>query len=80
VFPGGGPGGIVPVAGAAAGAVGSLQALEAIKFLLGARETLSGGLVFFDGESLELRRMGLRRDPSCPACGGSPAKGRAAPP
>lgn len=52
------------------GIIGSLQALEALKVLLGLGETLCGRLVVFDGAVHEWRTLKLRRDPHCPVCGG----------
>lgn len=51
------------------GIIGSLQALEAIKVLLGLGDTLCGRLLVFDGLYNEWRSMKLRRDPACPVCG-----------
>jgi molybdopterin/thiamine biosynthesis adenylyltransferase len=50
------------------GVIGSLQALEAIKVVLGLGEPLCGRLLLFDGMSLEWRVLQLHRDPRCPAC------------
>jgi molybdopterin/thiamine biosynthesis adenylyltransferase len=52
------------------GIIGSLQALEALKVLLGLGETLCGRLVVFDGAAHDWRTLKLRRDPHCPVCGG----------
>ncbi len=57
------------ILGPVAGALGSLQALEVLKLLLGVGELLVGRLVLFDGLSLSFREVGLERDPRCPACG-----------
>jgi molybdopterin/thiamine biosynthesis adenylyltransferase len=51
------------------GVIGSLQALEALKVLLGLGETLCGRLVVFDGAVHDWRTLKLRRDPHCPVCG-----------
>jgi molybdopterin/thiamine biosynthesis adenylyltransferase len=51
------------------GILGSLQALEALKVLLGLGETLCGRLVVFDGTVHDWRTLKLRRDPHCPVCG-----------
>ncbi len=60
----------VGVVGAMAGLVGSWIALEAIKTITGAGETLSGRLLMIDGLSGEAHTARLRPDPECPVCGG----------
>jgi molybdopterin/thiamine biosynthesis adenylyltransferase len=52
------------------GVIGSLQALETLKLLMGVGETLCGRLLVFDGLHQDWRSIGLRRDPDCPVCGG----------
>jgi adenylyltransferase/sulfurtransferase len=50
------------------GIIGSMQALEAIKVILGLGETLCGRLVVFDGMTHEWRILTVPRDPDCPVC------------
>jgi adenylyltransferase/sulfurtransferase len=50
------------------GIVGSLQALESIKLLLGLGAPSTGRLVLFDALTLEWREMKFTRNPDCPAC------------
>ncbi len=57
------------VLGVLPGIVGSLEAMEAIKLLLGIGEPLVGRLLTYDALSEEFRTLKLRRDPDCPACG-----------
>src|SRR5215213_8905342 len=72
------PPGMVPncaeggVLGVLPGIVGSIQAAEALKLLLGAGEPLVGRLLLFDALRMKFREMRLRRDPACPACGDHP--------
>jgi molybdopterin/thiamine biosynthesis adenylyltransferase len=61
--------GPVPVLGAAAGVIGSMQALEAIKLLTGAGERPDGRALFFDLRVNEVSEVIFAKDPSCPDCG-----------
>jgi molybdopterin-synthase adenylyltransferase len=60
------------VLGALAGAMGSLQAVEVLKELLGIGQSLSGSLTIYDGLGGQFHRVAVRRDPDCPLCGASP--------
>src|SRR5213596_4074433 len=72
------PPGLVPscaeggVLGVLPGIVGSIQAIEAIKLILGAGEPLIGRLVLFDALKLQFRELKLEKDPDCPVCGSHP--------
>lgn len=61
------------VLGVLPGIIGSLQALEAIKLLLGIGSPLVGRLALFDGLGLRWREIAVRRDPACPVCGDHPS-------
>lgn len=61
------------VLGALAGAMGSLQAIEVIKELVGIGESMSGRLLIFDALAGTLRAVKVRRDPNCPLCGAEPS-------
>jgi len=52
------------------GVVGSLQAAEALKLLVGAGRSLAGRLLLFDALSAEWRTVRVPRDPACPVCRG----------
>jgi adenylyltransferase/sulfurtransferase len=58
------------VFGAMAGLMGSLQAMEVLKEILSIGDSLSGSLLLVDGLSAGFRKVGLKRDPACPCCGG----------
>lgn len=51
------------------GIIGSMQALEAIKLIIGAGATLAGRLLLVDGLTMEIKTMKLRKNPKCPTCG-----------
>jgi molybdopterin/thiamine biosynthesis adenylyltransferase/rhodanese-related sulfurtransferase len=57
------------VLGVLPGIIGSIQALEAIKLLLGIGEPLIGRLLAYDSLEETFRTFNVRRDPECPACG-----------
>ncbi len=60
------------VLGALCGMVGSFQASEVIKELLGIGASLSGRLLILDGLGAEMRNITVKPDPGCPLCGGQP--------
>jgi adenylyltransferase/sulfurtransferase len=60
------------VLGALPGIIGSLQALEAIKLISGAGESLAGRLLLFDGLSMRWRELRLKKNPDCVVCGTHP--------
>jgi sulfur-carrier protein adenylyltransferase/sulfurtransferase len=65
------------VLGALPGVIGSIEALEAIKLILGAGEPLIGRMVYFDTLSKDyVRVLKVKRDPECPVCGDHPTQTR----
>jgi molybdopterin-synthase adenylyltransferase len=75
LFPEPPPEGSVPrcdqagIFGAVAGALGTLQAAEVLKEILGLGESLSGTLVLYDALTTSFRKMKAKRDPACALCG-----------
>ncbi len=75
LFPEAPPAGTVPscseagILGALTGVMGSLQALEAIKEILGIGETMAGRLMLYDGLSAAFRTVRVKPDPVCALCG-----------
>ena len=57
-----------PILGATAGAVGCLEALEALKYLTGTGELLKRRLLFFDGEIMQVQEGRFDKDPECRVC------------
>lgn len=78
LFPEPPPAGTVPncaeagVLGVLPGVVGMLQAIEALKLILGLGDSLAGRLLHFDALKMKFREFNLRRDPECPVCGEHP--------
>ena len=72
------PPGLVPscaeggVLGVLPGVIGTIQATESIKILLGTGTTLAGRLLLYDAWNMRFRELKLRRDPACPVCGDHP--------
>ncbi len=68
------PDGLVPscseagVLGAVTGVMGTLQATEVLKEIIGIGESLSGRLLIWDALAMEFRLVRLKRDPQCPVC------------
>ena len=60
------------VLGMLPGLVGSIQAAETVKVIMGAGETLAGRLLLIDALDMEFRTVRLRRNPACPLCGDEP--------
>ena len=60
------------VLGVLPGIVGSLQASEALKLVLGAGETLAGRLLLFDALHTTFDEVAIRKNPDCPVCGEHP--------
>ncbi len=78
MFPEPPPPGLVPscaeggVLGILPGVVGTLQATEAIKLILGVGESLVGRFLLFDALKMRFRELKVRPDPDCPVCGEHP--------
>jgi sulfur-carrier protein adenylyltransferase/sulfurtransferase len=74
------PPGLVPscaeggVLGVLPGLVGTIQATEAVKLVLGIGEPLLGRLLLFDALSLKFRELRLRKNPDCVICGTHPTQ------
>ena len=61
------------VLGVLPGVIGVMQALEAIKLILGIGKPLVGRLIHFDALAFKFREFKLRKDPKCPVCGEQPS-------
>jgi adenylyltransferase/sulfurtransferase len=72
------PPGLVPscaeagVLGALCGTVGTIQATEVLKLILGIGDSLHGRLLLYDALDMEFRQVRIRRDPNCVLCGDNP--------
>jgi adenylyltransferase/sulfurtransferase len=72
------PPGLVPscaeggVLGVLPGIVGTIQAAETLKLIIGKGEPLIGRLLLFDALAMKFRELKLRKNPECPVCGEHP--------
>lgn len=60
------------VLGVLPGIMGTIQATEVIKLILGIGKPLIGELLLFDALEMSMRKLKLRKDPNCPICGENP--------
>ncbi|HET6451241.1 MAG TPA: ubiquitin-like small modifier protein 1 [Spirochaetia bacterium] len=78
VYPEPPPPGLVPscaeggVLGVLPGIIGTIQATEAVKLILGKGDSLAGRLLVLDAMRMRFREMKLRKNPDCPVCGAHP--------
>jgi molybdopterin/thiamine biosynthesis adenylyltransferase/rhodanese-related sulfurtransferase len=74
------PPGLVPscaeggVLGVLPGIVGTIQAAEALKLIIGKGDPLIGRLLLFDALAMKFRELKLRKNPDCPVCGTHPTQ------
>ena len=68
IFPASPPPALAPVLGITPGIIGCLQAMEAVKLILGIGRPLTNRLLFFDGFNMRFKEMRLSRDPRCDSC------------
>ena len=68
IFPGAPPGEVFPVVGATPGVIGTIQATEVIKYLLGTGDLLTNRLLLWDGMSMHPEEISVERNLSCPSC------------
>jgi adenylyltransferase/sulfurtransferase len=79
LYPEAPPEGLVPscgeagVLGAVTGVMGTLQATEVLKLIIGIGATLQGRLLIWDALAMRMRTIALRRDPACMVCGENPS-------
>ncbi|MDR0828230.1 MAG: molybdopterin-synthase adenylyltransferase MoeB, partial [Desulfovibrio sp.] len=79
LYPSPPPPGLVPscaeggVVGVLPGIIGTIQACEVIKLIVGEGTSLSGRLLLFDAWRMKFRELKLEKDPDCPVCGQNPS-------
>ena len=56
-----------------AGIIGSIQATESIKFLLGQEQGLFGSILSVDAKTMEFRKISIPKNKACPLCGENPS-------
>jgi adenylyltransferase/sulfurtransferase len=70
IFPEAPPSAVFPVLGATPAVIGSLQALETVKYLTGIGKNLKGKLLVWEGATVNFKTYKAMKDPNCPTCGG----------
>jgi len=79
LYPSPPPPGLVPscaeggVMGVLPGIIGTIQAAETIKLIVGGAKTLTGRLLLFDAWRMAFRELKLEKNPDCPVCGKNPS-------
>ena len=61
------------VIGSVAGIIGSIQATESIKFLLGQEQGIFGSILSVDAKTMEFRKISIPKNKACPLCGDNPS-------
>ena len=69
IFPGCPPREVFPVVGVTPGVIGTLEAMEALKYITGIGENLKGRLLIWDGERMDFQQIPLKKYSGCPVCG-----------
>lgn len=70
LFPKSPPKSVFPVLGATPGVIGTLEAMETLKYLTGVGTNLKNRLLVWGGDCMEFKKYKIRKDPDCPVCGG----------
>lgn len=68
VFPGTVPQQVSPVAGVTPAIIGSIEAAETLKWLLGIGVTLKNKLLIWDGETMDFQKIEIKKNPHCSVC------------
>lgn len=69
MFPEAPPSETFPVVGATPGVIGTMQALEVIKYLTGIGDNLKNKILVWEGKGVEFKKYKAYKDPECPVCG-----------
>ncbi|MFZ1128186.1 HesA/MoeB/ThiF family protein [Methanoregula sp.] len=69
IFPCAPPQEVFPVVGATPGVIGTIQATEVLKYLLGTGDLLANRLLIWDGMVMHAEEIFVERNPACPSCG-----------
>jgi adenylyltransferase/sulfurtransferase len=69
IFPGTVPKEVFPVAGVTPGIIGTIEAAEAIKWIVGIGENLKNKLLIWDGDTMDFQKVEIKKDPDCRICG-----------
>ena len=69
VFPGVVPKQVFPVVGVTPGIIGTIEATEVLKWIVGIGDNLKNQLLIWDGDTMDFQKIAIKKDPDCPVCG-----------
>ena len=69
VFPGVVPKQVFPVVGVTPGIIGTIEATEVLKWIVGVGDNLKNQLLIWDGDIMDFQKIAIKKDPDCPVCG-----------
>jgi len=68
-FPGVVPKQVFPVVGVTPGIIGTIEATEVLKWIVGIGDNLKNQLLIWDGDTMDFQKIAIKKDPDCPVCG-----------
>jgi len=69
VFPGAVSKEVFPVVGVTPGIIGTIEAAEVLKWIVGIGDNLKSKLLIWDGDVMDFQKIEIKKDPDCPVCG-----------
>ena len=69
VFPGVVPKQVFPVVGVTPGIIGTIEATEVLKWIVGIGDNLKNQLLIWEGDTMDFQKIAIKKDPDCPVCG-----------
>jgi adenylyltransferase/sulfurtransferase len=60
---------VFPVVGVTPGIIGTIEATEVLKWIVGIGDNLKNQLLIWDGDTMDFQKIAIKKDPDCPVCG-----------